>query len=250
MVKGDTLDAEFWESIAGLPRITWLYDEVRRTHWTTESLAGIGPIATYSALDDVDFEAADLDSRHLPLAYDHRLVPSPTSRRTTEVTFIGARYPSREQVLSILNEHGVPVRAYGRDWSAHPVDRLRTWRVGAPGVPAERDVARAAAYDVMAASSATLNLHGDQDGFTMRTFEAAGVGGVELIDRIDVDALYEPGSEVLAFSDADELIDLCRRAVADPGWTRSIRQAARARTLAEHTFDHRVTALEASWDTV
>ena len=29
----------------------------------------------------------------------------------------------------------------------------------------------------MAASAATLNLHGDQDGFTMRTFEAAASGG-------------------------------------------------------------------------
>ena len=250
VVKGDTLGDEFWGSIAGLPRITWLYDEVRRTRWTTERLTGIGPIATYSTLDDVDFEAAALDSRHLPLAYDHRLVPSPTTHRTSDVSFIGARYPTREQVLTFLCDDGVPVRAFGRDWSSHPVDRLRTWRLGTPAVPAGRDLARAAAYDVMAASAATLNLHGDQDGFTMRTFEAAGVGGVELLDRPDVEALYEPGVEVLTWTTPEELTDICRRALADPQWTNAIRAAARARTLAEHTFDHRVAVLEGAWDTV
>ena len=95
----------------------------------------------------------------------------------------------------------MPVRAYGRDWSGHPVDRLRTWRVGTPACRPSATSPRAEAYDVMAASAATLNLHGDQDGFTMRTFEAAGVGGVQLIDRTDVDGLYEPGAEVLPWTD-------------------------------------------------
>lgn len=249
VVKGDTLGDEFWTAIAGLPRVTWLYDEVRRTRWTTERLAGIGPIATYSALDDVDFDAAELDTRHLPLAFDHRLVPGPTSRRSADITFIGARYPSREHTLALLRDADVPVRAYGRDWSSHPVDRLRTWRIGTPDLPAGRDLARSAAYDVMAASAATLNLHGDQDGFTMRTFEAAGVGGVELLDRDDTEGLYEAGTEVLTWTTPEELVELCRRVVADAAWADGIRRAGRARTLAEHTFDHRVAVLEGAWDT-
>jgi spore maturation protein CgeB len=250
VVKGDSLGDAFWDALRGLPRVTWLYDEVRRTRWTPDRLAAIGPVATYSTRDAAAFEEQGLDARHLPLAYDHRLVPAPTTRRTDDVTFVGARYPSREAVLTTLHQHGVPVRAFGRDWSGHPVDRLRTWRVGAPTVPAGRDLARAEAYDVMAASGATLNLHGDQDGFTMRTFEAAGVGGVQLVDRTDVDGLYEPGSELLPWSTEEELVELCRRVLADPSWGDAIRTAARARTLAEHTFDHRIAVLEAAWDTV
>ena len=249
VVKGDTLGEQFWGAIHGRPRVTWLYDEVRRTRWTIEGLGGIGPLATYSAVDNVDLEGAGLDSRYLPLAYDHRLVTTPTSRRSSDVSFIGARYPSREAILAFLHEQGIPVTAYGRDWSGHPVDRVRTWRLGATAVPAERDVARAAAYDVMAASAATLNLHGDQDGFTMRTFEAAGVGAVELLDRTDVDGLYEPGAEVLTWETPEELADLCRHALADPAWSDAIRAAARSRTLAHHTFDHRVAVLEDAWDT-
>lgn len=250
VVKGDSLGQDFWDSIAGIPRVTWLYDEVRRTRYDSERLSTIGPVATYSPDDFADFAAAGLDATYLPLAYDHRLVVSPTTLHSTQISFVGARYPSRDAVLSLLHDHGIPVRAYGRDWSSHPFDRLRTWRVDTPDVPAERDVSRAQAYDVMAASAGTLNLHGDQDGFTMRTFEAAGVGGVQLIDRTDVVGLYEPGVEVLTWTQGEELVELCRRAITDPGWSDRIRAAARARTLAEHTFDHRAAALEDAWDTV
>ena len=250
VVKGDTLGVQFWSSLRGLPRVTWLYDEARRTRWSVERLAEVGPVATYSLLDAADLEMSGLDVRHVPLAFDHRLVPTPTTDRRRLITFVGARYPTREQVLTALHDEGLPVRAYGRDWSGHLVDRLRTWRVGAPAVPAGRDVSRAEAYDLMTASTATLNLHGDQDGFTMRTFEAAGVGAVELIDRTDVEALYEPGVEVLTWTTSEELADLGRRTLTDTRWTDAIRSAARARTLAEHTFDHRVAVLEDAWDTV
>lgn len=252
IIKGDTLGDDFWQALAatGLPRITWLYDELGRTRFTPDLLARIGPLATYSALDHASFAEQGWDSRYLPLAFDHRLVPHPPASRTSDVTFVGARYPSRERTLEALVAAGVPVHAYGRDWSGHPLDRLRTWSLRRPDIPASRDLGRAAAYRVMAESSATLNLHGDQDGFTMRTFEAAGVGGLQLIDRTDVAGLYDDGVELVGFTSSDELVDLCRRAQVDATWAQSLRGAARERTLAEHTFDHRVATLEASWDTV
>lgn len=250
VVKGDSLGQGFWDSIVGFPRVTWLYDEVQRTAWTVDRLADIGPFATYSAKDATSFKSASLDSRHLPLAFDHRLVPSPTKRRTDVVSFVGARYPAREVVLATLHSLDIPVCAYGRDWSGHPMDRLRTWRIGAPALPTGRDLSRAEAYNVMAASAATVNLHSRQDGFTMRTFEAAGVGAVQLIDRDDVGGLYEPGADILTWTTQDELTELCRRALTDTNWADSLRTAARRRTLAEHTFDHRVVVLEDAWDTV
>ncbi|MFN8045891.1 MAG: glycosyltransferase [Dermatophilaceae bacterium] len=99
----------------------------------------------------------------------------------------------------------------------------------------------------MAGAPVSLNIHGDQDGFTMRTFEIPGVGGLELVDRRDVDVHYEPGREVLVFDTPDEAIELARRGLKDEGWSRSIREAGRARTMAEHTFDHRVAELERLW---
>ena len=72
---------------------------------------------------------------------------------------------------------------------------------------------------------------------------------VRLIDRTDLEGLYQSGTEVLTWTTPEELSELCKRAVADTTWTDTIREAARARTLAEHTFDHRVAVLEDSWDT-
>ena len=42
-------------------------------------------------------------------------------------------------------------------------------------------------------------------------------------------------------------IELARRGLKDEGWSRSIREAGRARTMAEHTFDHRVAERERLW---
>ena len=104
VVKGDTLQDPFWDLLdeLRLPRVTWLYDEVRRTRWDLERLAATGPVATYSPLDDVDFRAAGIDSRWLPLAFDHRLVEPDVRTRNDEVVFVGARYANRERVLAML----------------------------------------------------------------------------------------------------------------------------------------------------
>ena len=73
------------------------------------------------------------------------------------------------------------------------------------------------------------------------------MGAVQLIDRADVSALYEPDREVAVFASEDELVELAQRAVADRVWADGLRAAGRARTLAEHTFDHRARDLEQLW---
>lgn len=246
-IRVDRMGDAFWAELATIPRsVLWLYDEVRRTTHTDETLGAASAVASYSRLDVAAFRAKGLHAAHVANAFD----PStPVTRRppTGDVTFVGARYPNRETLLRDLQHEGIAVRAYGRDWSDHPIDRLRTWRATSVGIPNERDVPRAEAYAVMRASAATLNMHFDQDGFTMRTFEAAGVGAVQLIDRPDVAEFYEPGREIAVFSSATEAAELARRAQRDTAWSNSIREGGRKRTLAEHTFDHRVAELEQLW---
>ncbi|WP_311380735.1 glycosyltransferase [Arthrobacter sp. ISL-28] len=247
VVKGDQLGADWWQMLdeERLPRVTWLYDELRRMRYTPEQVQSIGPIASYSSQDTKELARLGVNVQHLPLAYDSTV--SVPRMAEEHVSFIGARYGSRERLLRRLAASGVPVRAYGRTWSRHPYDVLRTHQFSNPGIPAGRDLARSRAYGVMKASPATLNIHGDQDGFTMRTFEAAGVGALQILDRRDVDAFYEIGSEVLVFDSDDELVDLCKRAMRDPKWSEAIRSGGWRRTQAEHTFVHRIAALEAQW---
>ena len=247
-VRSDLFLDRLWDTVEGrgLPRILWLYDEIARLAFSPETLRRFPMVVSYSRNDVKTLEGCGVTTRYLPNAFDPDVLPS--ARRSDEVVFVGARYPGREHTIVELHRRGVPVRCFGRDWSRHPIDRARTWGWHRPDVPAERDISRADAYGLMGGSPATLNLHENQDGFTMRTFEAAGVGGLQLIDRADVDDLYEPGVEIVPFGDIDELTELCTRAVTDPRWHRQIGEAARRRTLDQHTFGHRIRELTQSWD--
>ncbi len=246
-IRGDTLADSYWETIAsvGARSLLWLYDEYRRTAWTDERLRSVGPIASYSHHDVAALRAKGFTAHFLANAYDpaQPLIPHPVPA----VTFVGARYPNREALLTALGSAGIPVQAFGRDWSHHPLDRLRTWQWHRPPIQAGRDVPLAEAWGIMAGSTATVNMHHDQDGFTMRTFEACGVGGVQLLDRPDVSEFYDPGTEVAVFTSPDEAVDLARRAATDTAWAARMRIHARARTLAEHTFDHRFREVEQWW---
>lgn len=248
VIRGDDLTSGFWQAVdeSGARRALWLYDEVRRMKYRASDLLRLSPIATYSRHDEEWLRGLGVATIHVANAYDPAR-PLPPRRPRPEISFVGARLPKRETLLLGLADAGVPVRAYGRDWSSHPLDRLRTWRWTTPHIPNARDLPLEEAWGVMRDSLATVNIHGDQDGFTMRTFEAPGVGAVQLIDRPDVEEYFEPDREVLVFTDLDSLVDQSRRAVSDPRAMTSIRERGAKRALAEHTFVHRARSLEALW---
>lgn len=250
VVRGDVLTMDFWAVAAadGRRAAAWLYDEVRRTpRFDAAAVSAFATLATYSPGDAKTLTDNGIPTLYMPTAFDDERSPAATSDASGVISFVGAPLPGRVAALETLRDAGVPVRAWGRGWSDHPVDRARTWRVRGRGIPNERDVAGETALAVMRDSYATLNVHGDQDGFTMRTFESCAVGGVQLIDRADVAEFYEPGREVLVFDGADELVELAQRVVARPREFDDLRERARERTLAEHTFVHRARRLEQLW---
>ncbi len=249
VVRGDTLDQRFWEAAASGRRVAaWLYDEVRRMPHLDLSIVGsYARLATYSAQDARALSTAGIDALYVPTGFDDARSPSRPSAPMSLINFIGAPLPGRIAALTALADAGVPVCAWGRGWSDHPVDKMRTWRLRSRHVPNRRDVPGDRALAIMRDSSATLNVHGDQDGFTMRTFESCGVGGVQLIDRPDVSEFYDPGSEVLVFRNHAELIEQGWHAIHRPGDFAGLRRRARRRTLAEHTFVHRARVLETLW---
>ncbi len=248
VIRGDILLGEFWESLAArsLPTVLWLYDELSHMRFSDQYLAAPRAIISYSPPDVERLASSGLPARHVADAFDSftEFVSVPSEK----IVFVGARYPSRERVLNELVAGNIPIHAYGRDWSHHPVDRLRTWSLSRPDIPASRDVDRQSAYGIMGGALASLNIHEDQSGFTMRTFEIPGAGGLQFIDRSDIDSLYDPETEVQVFTDTAELIELCHRARADRPWRDRIAAAGRRRTLAEHTFVHRARQIDPLWD--
>ena len=247
VIRGDLLLDDFWDAVrtVGAHAVTLVYDEIARMDTTYDELISHGPVASYSTHDSAEIASRGGRTEHVPDAYDATLAYTPVPSQ--DVVFIGALYGQRGPLMAHLHRSGVPVRAYGRAWSHHPVDQLRTWFASRPAIPAHRDIPRNVAYGVQAGAVAALNVHENQDGFTMRTYEIPGVGGLQMIDRDDVADLYEPGKEVLVFHSPEELVDLCARAATDTAWAQGIREAGRRRTLAEHTFDHRARRLEALW---
>ena len=256
VIRGDLLHEEFWAAIAqrSLPTVLWLYDELSHMRFEPEFLAAPRAIVSYSPPDVDHLRSLGLHATHVADAFDSFTTPTPPratipgAALEDSIVFVGARYPSREKVLAELVAAGVEVHAHGRDWSHHPIDRLRTWELSRPDIPAGRDVDRSSAYGIMGGALAALNIHEDQSGFTMRTFEIPGSGGLQFVDRPDIGSLYEPGTEVEVFTSTEELVELCTRARQDRQWRDRIAGAGHRRTLAEHTFVHRARQIDPLWD--
>lgn len=249
VIRGDVLTEDFWQAAqtSASHVAVWMYDEMRRTDFDPALVGQYARMATYSELDTRTLLEQGYDAMHVPLGFDDTATMADSVEGRGVVSFIGAPFTRRTEALRALMRSGVPVKAWGRGWSDHPYDRARTWRTKPVGVPNGRDVAGTLALAIMRNSIATLNIHGDQDGFTMRTFEAAGVGAVQLIDRADVAEYYQPGEEVLVFDGHEELVDIARRVMQRPDDFVQLREQARRRTLAEHTLSHRAQSLEGLW---
>ncbi|REJ08054.1 spore maturation protein [Microbacterium bovistercoris] len=248
VVKGDALTARWWDALAssGTRTAAWLYDELERMSYDDATLGVVDTVFSYSKGDAAALAERGLPAVHLPDGFDSLAAYTPQPRGL--VNFVGARYPERERLMRVLSARGIPVAAWGREWSRNPWDVLRTRKWKGAGIPAHGDLSRNDYYGVMAGSLATLNVHGNgHDGLSMRTFEAPGVGGLQLIDRPDVADHYDVGTETLVFTSDDELVDHVQRAQREPGWARSIREAGRRRTLAEHTLVHRMQEVVRRW---
>jgi spore maturation protein CgeB len=67
------------------------------------------------------------------------------------------------------------------------------------------------------------------------------------VDRADVAEFYDIGKETLVFEGEEQLVELAGRARRDRVWSERIRAAGRRRSLAEHTFAHRVARVDGLW---
>lgn len=245
VIKGDSLSDAWWDelSAAGVPYVVWIYDEIRRMRFSVERLNSFPKIATYSAEDFETLRNSGATAIHIANGFDSFLPYREIGRRD-EVTFVGAAYENRISTMQAVHDAGEKVRVYGREWSHDVRDRVRTWNRPRPNLPSHRDISRSDAYGVMKGSLANVNIHFNQDGFAMRTFEVPGVGGVQLIDRPDVAQHYDVGTEVLVYESVPELVELVGRVKSDAVWANKVREAGKRRTLAEHTMVHRAAKMK------
>jgi spore maturation protein CgeB len=83
-----------------------------------------------------------------------------------------------------------------------------------------------------------------QASSTCRTFELAACAAAVVSNPHDgIERWFEPGSELLVVSSADEAAQAYRDLLADPSAAESMGRRARERTLDEHTYAHRARRL-------
>jgi spore maturation protein CgeB len=104
-------------------------------------------------------------------------------------------------------------------------------------------------YRVLARTGVAVNRHGDiaEDyANNMRLFEATGVGALLVTESArNLPGLFTPGEEVVTYDSPDDLVEKVRHYIAHPDERRAIAATGQRRTLAEHTYRHRMEQLDA-----
>ncbi len=186
--------------------------------------------------------------------------------REYEITFVGQRYGDRPFFISKLIEAGIDARVWGPHWNEPPEKR-----------PAWRKIGRAAKRVVGLvpewAEAAVLPTHcgpplTDEEfiqmysrskvslGFSnvadiprggepikqvrLRDFEAPMSGAFYMVQFVEELAqFFEPGKEIVCFSDAGELVDKARYYLRHDSERERIRDAGMRRARTEHTWHNR-----------
>jgi hypothetical protein len=102
-------------------------------------------------------------------------------------------------------------------------------------------------YQVLRRSRITLNSHIDIAGpeaGNMRLFEATGVGAFLLTDFKDnLHTLFAPDQEVAVWRSIDDCLKVIGRMIGDEDGRAAIARAGHARTIAQHTYQHRTAEI-------
>jgi spore maturation protein CgeB len=198
------------------------------------------------------FQRLGVESEYLPLAFDPRLHddlraegidPTPAGERPHAVSFVGGLDPRVHAAGTALLEQ-VAARA--------PVE---FWGYGASGLAPDSAIRRRYhgeawgldMYRVLARSRIVVNRHIDAakgHANNMRLFEATGGGALLLTDRgRNLGELFQPGSEVAVYDDADDLAAKLRHYLEHDDERRAIAAAGQARTLRDHSYARRMEQL-------
>lgn len=77
-----------------------------------------------------------------------------------------------------------------------------------------------------------------------RIFDVPACGGFVLTDyREQMEELFEPGSEIISYTDVGEIPELLEKWLGDESGRRAVSVAARNKILASHTYEHRLQNL-------
>ena len=196
-----------------------------------------------------------IDSEYLRIAFDERVLArlrglgvrsEAESRRALGVVFVGGIHaPSDHRAGTEFLEHlcaELPIEVWGyvKDQLKRDSPIRRRHRGEAWGLDM---------YRVLANARIAINRHGDiAEGHAnnMRLFEATGVGALLMTEAApNLQELFEPGREIVAYENTDDLIEKARFYLEQDQERRAVAVAGQRRTLSEHTYRLRIRELTA-----
>lgn len=144
-----------------------------------------------------------------------------------DVSFIGALYPYRVEMIESLRSHGVDVAV-----NPHRADVTRDFTESRTNQPTYIDYMRGLAQSKMTINfSISSSLNGQQ--LKTRILEASGMGCLVLTDDVDrSDRFWVAGEEMAYFSEPSEVPALVASYLADPDRLARVQAAGKARARA------------------
>ncbi len=152
--------------------------------------------------------------------------PLPAASCRYGVSFVGAAYGRRRELVAALARRGIAVECFGDGWPRGPVEAGEIPRI-------------------MRESAISLNFadgfKGGQRQIKARVFEVPGAGGLLLTEYAPgLENFYRIGAEILSCQTVDQMAAQIRRMERQPEQRDAIAAAGHARTRTEHTYDRRI----------
>lgn len=236
---------------SGALRVLWFVEDFRVLTYWRDVAAHYDYVFTIQEGECLEAVGAVTDAHvaYLPCGFDpdiHRplsLSPDERAAYASEVAFVGAGYRNRR--LAFRRFLDADFRIWGSDW-AGAEDLARVIQRGGARITTEESVRIFNAVDV------NLNLHSSTyhdgvdprgDFVNPRTFELAGCGAFQVVDRR---TLLAPlfGADELAIADSvTDMRALTQHYLAHPETRVPMASRARRRALAQHTYRHRLEHL-------
>ncbi len=186
------------------------------------------------------FVEQGLASRYFQLGFEPKLLSRLTEHKPGySVVFVGGLSGSHAGRTQLLEQiaHSQPLSLWGYG--------LESMGANSPLRSRHRGQAWALdMYSILSSAKIALNHHIDvaeNYANNMRLYEATGVGTLLLTDQKEnLSDIFVPGQEVVAYSSPEECVELIQYYLTHEDERLAIAQAGQQRTLAEHTYQHRM----------
>jgi len=224
------------------------WNSAQRAGWFLSALPAFDAVFSPRRANFDDFHRLGVRAvYYLPFAHDpeiHRPWPkdAPASA-PSDVIFVGGCDADRLPLISALIDEGLQLALFGGYWGAHSKTRA-LWR----GI-ADQNVIRSAS--ATARICLCLVRHANRDAHTMRSFEAAAIGGCILAeDTADHRELFGPDDDAVRyFSTIPEMVKRTKLLLADADARNRLSSRLRERlSRGKHTYADPLATMLVSLD--